>query len=158
MNDRFLEIFHLYKNDIYRLSFSTTKNTSDSDDIVQNVFIKLYQHPEILEQDNQNIKKWLIRVTVNECKSLFLSSWRKKIIPITEQEVSALTQETPSNEILDAVLALPKKYRIVVFLYYYEEYKVKEIAEILNLTETNVQTRLARSRAQLKELLMEVSV
>lgn len=157
MDQRFIEIFHSFKNDIYRLAYSYTKNTSDADDVIQNVFIKLYEHPEILEQDNSNIKKWCIKVTINECKSLLISSWRKKIIPISDQEFHELTEQPVQNEMLTAIFSLPKKYRIVVFLYYYEEYKVKEIAKILNISETNVQTRLARSREKIKQMLMEVT-
>lgn len=157
MDQRFIEIFHSFKNDIYRLAYSYTKNTSDADDVIQNVFIKLYEHPEILEQDNSNIKKWCIKVTINECKSLLISSWRKKIIPISDQEFHELTEQPVQNEMLTAIFNLPKKYRIVVFLYYYEEYKVKEIAKILNISETNVQTRLARSREKIKQMLMEVT-
>ncbi len=155
MNDRFAEIFDLYKNDIYRLAFSYTKNISDSDDIVQNVFVKLYHKGEILEKENKDIKKWLIRVCINECKTLLLSSWKKKISFLSEKEEN-IESEMPSNDVLKAVLELPKKYRIVTYLYYYEDYKIKEIAQILKISETNIQTRLARARKQLKEILKEV--
>ncbi len=155
MNDRFAEIFDLYKNDIYRLAFSYTKNISDSDDIVQNVFVKLYRKEEILEKENSDIKKWLIRVCINECKTLLLSSWKKKISSLSEKEEN-IKSEMPSNDVLNAVLELPKKYRIVTYLYYYEDYKIKEIAQILKISETSIQTRLARARKQLKEILMEV--
>ena len=154
MDDKFVEIFNLYKNDVYRLAFSYTKNISDSDDIVQNVFVKLYRKQDILEKKKEEIKKWLIRVTINECKTLLLSNWKKKITSLSEQEEN-IKSEMPSNDVLRAVLDLPKKYRIVTYLYYYEDYKIKEIAQILKISETSIQTRLERARKQLKEILKE---
>lgn len=153
MEEKFIEIFNLYKNDIYRLTFSYTKNVSDSDDIVQNVFVKLFQHQELFNKELVEVKKWLIRVTINECKNLLLSSWKKKIIPKNEEYEKLNFALIHSNSILSEVLELPKKYRIVVYLYYYEEYKIKEIATLLKISETNVQTRLSRAREKLKNIL-----
>lgn len=146
MDKQFVRIFHLYKNDIYRLAYSYTKNISDSDDITQSTFIKLYNHYEMLDNKDQDIKKWLIKVAINECKTFLLSSWKKKIIAFTEKEENISSTTLPNNDILEAILQLPKKYRTIIFLYYYEEYKIKEIAEILNLSVTNIQTILSRAR------------
>ena len=155
MEKQFIRIFNLFKNDVYRLSYSYTKNISDSDDITQNVFVKLYKHNEVLELDDISIKKWLFKVTINECKSLLLSSWKKKIIPFTEKEENTLYAKINDNNILDQVMQLPKKYRLVIFLYYYENYSTKEISEVLNITITNVQTMLSRAREKLKKIIRE---
>ena len=155
MEKQFIRIFNLFKNDVYRLSYSYTKNISDSDDITQNVFVKLYKHNEVLELDDISIKKWLFKVTINECKSLLLSSWKKKIIPFTEKEENALYAKINDNNVLDKVMQLPKKYRLVIFLYYYENYSTKEISEVLNITITNVQTMLSRARDKLKSIIRE---
>lgn len=155
MEKQFIRIFNLFKNDVYRLSYSYTKNISDSDDITQNVFVKLYKHNEVLELDDISIKKWLFKVTINECKSLLLSSWKKKIIPFTEKEENTLYAKINDNNILDQVMQLPKKYRLVIFLYYYENYSTKEISEVLNITITNVQTMLSRARDKLKSIIRE---
>ena len=155
MEKQFIRIFNLFKNDVYRLSYSYTKNISDSDDITQNVFVKLYKHNEVLELDDISIKKWLFKVAINECKTLLLSSWKKKIIPFTEKEENTLYAKVNDNSILDQVMQLPKKYRLVIFLYYYENYSIKEIAEILNTTITNVQTMLSRARDKLKSIIRE---
>ena len=155
MDKQFIRIFNLYKNDIYRLAYSYTKNISDSDDITQNTFIKLYNHIDILNNQDQDIKKWLIKVTINECKTFLLSSWKKKIIAFTEKEENTLTTILPDNDLLEAILQLPKKYRTIIFLYYYENYKIKEISEILNISVTNIQTILSRARKELKEILKE---
>jgi len=155
LDNQFIRIFNLYKNDIYRLAYSYTKNISDSDDITQNTFIKLYNHIDILNNQDQDIKKWLIKVTINECKTFLLSSWKKKIIAFTEKEENTLSTTLPDNYLLEAILQLPKKYRTIIFLYYYENYKIKEISEILNISVTNIQTILSRARKKLKEILKE---
>lgn len=150
MDNQFIRIFNLYKNDIYRLAYSYTKNISDSDDITQNTFIKLYNHIDILNNQDQDIKKWLIKVTINECKTFLLSSWKKKIIAFTEKEENTLSTTLPDNYLLEAILQLPKKYRTIIFLYYYENYKIKEISEILNISVTNIQTILSRARKKIE--------
>lgn len=155
MEKQFVRIFNLFKNDIYRLAYSYTKNISDSDDITQNVFVKLYKHHEVLELDDISIKKWLFKVAINDCKTLLLSSWKKKIAPFTEKEENILYEKVNDNKILDQVMQLSKKYRLVIFLYYYENYSIKEIAEILNTTITNVQTMLSRAREKLKKIIRE---
>ena len=155
MDDKFIRIYNLYKNDVYRLVYSYTKNVFDSNDITQNVFIKLYKHSEIFEENVLIIKKWLIKVTSNESKSLLLSSWKRKIFSFTEKEENILSEDFSNDDILEAIFQLPKKYRIIIFLYYYENYKIKEISEILNISITNIQTILSRARKELKEILKE---
>ena len=155
MEKQFIRIFNLFKNDIYRLAYSYTKNISDSDDITQNVFVKLYKHNEVLELDDISIKKWLFKVAINDCKTLLLSSWKKKITPFAEKEENTLYAKVNDNKILDQVMQLSKKYRLVIFLYYYENYSIKEISEILNTTVTNVQTMLSRAREKLKKIIRE---
>ena len=108
-----------------------------------------------MDNQDQDIKKWLVKVTINECKTFLLSSWKKKIIAFTEKEENTLTTILPDNDLLEAILQLPKKYRTIIFLYYYENYKIKEISEILNISVTNIQTILSRARKELKEILKE---
>lgn len=154
MDDEYTRIFNLFKNDVYRLAFSYTKNYLESDDIVQSVFIKLYKNFDRFE-DDICIKKWLTRVTINECKTLFLSAWKRKMFPITEKEENIAIDKEKQKDIglIDSLFQLPKKYRIVLFLFYYEDYKIKEIAEILNIKESTIKTRLSRGRTLLKDVL-----
>lgn len=152
MDEEYIRLFNLFKNDMYRLAFSYTKNYSDSDDIVQSVFIKLYKNFNKFDDDT-SIKKWLTKVTINECKTLFLSAWKKKVFPMTDNEENITTYKKQSTSYIDSLFQLPKKYRIVLFLFYYEDYKIKEISEILNLNESTVKTRLSRARSLLKEVL-----
>ena len=150
MNDEFIKIFNLYKNDVYRLAYSYTKNKSDTDDIAQNVFIKLYKHKDILKLDNNDIKKWLFKVTINECKSLFLSHWRIKVSLFDDKDIKV---SDSNNDLLDVIANLNKKERIIVFLHYYEGYKIKEIAEMMKLSEVNVKVLLSRTRKKLKNMM-----
>ena len=152
MDDEYTKIFNLFKNDVYRLAFSYTKNYLESDDIVQSVFIKLYKNFDRFE-DDICIKKWLTRVTINECKTLFLSAWKRKMFPITEKEENIAIDKPKDIGLIDSLFQLPKKYRIVLFLFYYEDYKIKEIAEILNIKESTIKTRLSRGRTLLKDVL-----
>ena len=153
MDQEFVEIFQKYKNDIFRLAFSYTNHWADSEDITQKVFLKLYQNFSSIGKDFQ--KQWLVKVTINECKNLFLSSWRRKVFSLTEKEENLASEVTSDNELLSLVFRLPKKYRIVIFLYYYEGYRVKEIAKILKKSETSIQTQLQRARQKLKQMLEE---
>lgn len=159
MDNRFKEIFDLYKNDIYRLSYSYSKNFTEADDITQKVFIKLYSHKEIMEKDNTEVKKNLIRSTVNESKTFLKSLWRKRVVLFDSIENEKKKEENIENSnVLDAILKLPKKQRTIIFLYYYENYKIKEIKDLLNISETNIQSILLRARKKLKELLKEDNI
>ncbi len=153
MNKKFIEIFDLYKNDIFRLAYSYTKNKTDAEDIFQNVFIKLYKHQNILTKDDIEIKKWLVKVTINESKNFFLSSWRRKITFFEEKEEENISVIPKEDNVLPLVLELPRKYRLVTYLFYYENYKIKEIAKLLNISETNIRTILVRSREKLKNMM-----
>ena len=155
MDEQFLKIFNMYKNDIYRLAYSYTKNLSDSDDIVQNVFIKLYKKERILEKSDIEIKKWLIKVTINECKTIFLSSWKKKICSLTEKEEKIIKNNNEEYFLLDEINELSKNERLIIFLYYYENYRIKEISTIMKKSETNIQTILYRARNKLKYIIKE---
>lgn len=155
MDNLFLDIFQKYKDDVFRLSYSYTKMVADAEDITQSVFIKLYKQKELLTRQEEEIKKWLVRVTINECKSLYNSFWKRKTFSFKQEDENKIVSNTQNNDVLVEVLSLPKKYRIVIYLYYYENYKLKEISKILNLSETNVQTILFRARRMLKEKLKD---
>lgn len=153
----YVKIVDTYANDIYRIAYSYCRNQSDAEDIVQNVFLKLLQYNNEF-QDEEHVKKWLVKVTVNHAKNFCTSFWKKKIISLdtsnSEPQQQFMAQE--SSQLYEAVMDLPYKYRIVVHLYYYEDYSIREIAEFLNIKETTVQTQLMRARKKLKLKLKEV--
>lgn len=144
----------LFLDCIYRVAWSGCRNYTDAEDVVQNTFLKLLQRKENFAEDTQ-AKYWLIRVTMNECKSLWRTPWKQRVTS-TEELFCEPAFETPEqSELYYAVRELPVKYRRVVHLYYFEDYNVKEIAGILKISETAVQTRLLRARQKLKEKLKE---
>ena len=145
-----------YANDIYRVAFCYCRNKSDAEDIVQSVFLKLLQAEQEF-QDELHKKKWLLRVTANQAKDFCASYWKQKVVSMETVtiETGAFMKAEEANALYEAVMSLSSKYRPVVHLYYYEDYSVKEIAEILNIKETAVQTRLMRARQKLKNVLEE---
>ena len=148
------EIMGKYKNSIYAAAFSICADAGDSEDVVQDTFIQYYMTHKNFD-DEQHIRSWLLRVAINKAKNIRSSFWRRNRIPL-EEYMESLPFETPeSKELFEEVMKLPEKYRIVVHLFYYEDYSIKEIAEIIKTTESNVKVRLSRGRAMLKETLKE---
>ena len=138
-----------YSKTVTRTAFSYLKNISDAEDITQEVFLILLQSNRDFE-DDEHLKAWLIRVTINKCKNHLKSRWFKNRRQLPE-DLSYMPDE--ENEMLQAVLSLSDKYRIPIHLYYYEGYSIKEISEILDEPIATVGTRLARGRSQLKKLI-----
>lgn len=142
-------VFNKYYTTVYRLAFARTQNKYDAEDILQTVFLRLCKCDTVFN-DEEHIKAWLIKVTVNTSKNLLSSAFRRLTQPISEQTISG---EDFSFEVYDAVCTLPQKYRTVVHLFYYEGYTCAEIARILGAKEATVKTRLKRSRERLSTLL-----
>lgn len=138
-----------YSQTVAKTAYSYLKNTSDAEDITQEVFLILMQKQPIFENE-EHLKAWLIRVTINKCKNHLKSGWFKSNNPLPE-DIPYLPPE--QNKILSAVLSLDIKYRLPVHLYYYEGYSIKEIAEIMKLPNSTISTRLARGRKILKNMI-----
>ena len=136
-----------YSNMVYRLAMARTRNIETSEDVYQEVFLRLARKmPEFESEEHK--KAWLIRVTINCSKSILNSSFIKHRADLDEN----LSFETPErHDIYYAVLNLPIKYRTVIHLYYYENYSIKEISKILKLNENSIKTRLSRARQKLEK-------
>lgn len=141
------EAFNKYADTVYRLAFVRTKNRSDSDDILQEVFLRYMKVWQRMESE-EHIKAMLLRITVNCSNSLKTSSWFKKTVPLDEN--LPYNDAVSETNVLAEVLKLPVKYRTVIHLYYYCGYSVNEIAEIEGLNPATVKTHLSRARAILK--------
>ncbi|MDF2586741.1 MAG: polymerase, sigma-24 subunit, subfamily [Anaerocolumna sp.] len=139
-----------YSNMIIKLAFTYVKNISDSEDIAQEVFLSLLKR-DINFDNKEHEKAWLIRVTINKCKNQLRSSWNRLKVPLDE-ELSYIPKE--DSEVLTSILGLPKKYRTVIHLYYYEDYSINEIAKLLNKKPATVGTWLSRGRNLLKTKLI----
>lgn len=148
------ELVQLYQGSLFAAAFSICRNTQDAEDVVQDTFVQYYTAKKEFD-DEQHVRAWLIRVAVNKAKNANHTFWRRNKLSI-EDYMETLVFETPEAESLfETVMQLPEKYRIVVHLYYYEDYAVSEIADILKLGESNVKIRLARARTMLREKLKE---
>ena len=119
-------------------------------DICQSVFLRLAESNTRLLPDKE--KSWLLTCTANQCRSQLRSFWRKNMDTLEE---SFPFQDASDRELWDAVMTLPPKYRAVVHLYYWEGYDQQEIGDILHISRTAVQTRMARARASLKKELCD---
>ena len=148
------ELFEKYQNNLYAVAFNVCKNAEDAEDVVQDTFIQYYSFKKQFDNE-QHIRAWLIRVAINKAKNMNRTFWRKNKMSL-EDYMETLTFETPeSSELFEAAMSLPEKYRIVVHLFYYEDYSIHEIVGILKLSEINVKVRLSRARSLLREKLQE---
>ena len=154
--ERLEQIFRDYYQMIYRVAFSQVKNHADAEDITQEVFLKIIRH-DMRYQSMEHERAWIVRVTINLCRDLLKSKWHKTSVGM--EEVSEAQRGSCENftEIQDdmmwAVLQLPEKYRNCLYLFYYEDYSIKEIAQSLEMPENTVKTNLKRGRQALKEFL-----
>ena len=141
-----------YGDMVRRLCLVHLKNPADTEDIFQNVFLKYVLSPVVFESPEHE-KAWLIRVTINACKDLVKSFFRSRTVSLEEllDQPAPLSEE--HREVLEAVLALPRKYRDAVYLHYYEGYTAAEIGKLLGKNTNTVYTLLTRAREQLRKTL-----
>lgn len=148
-------VYEKYKDNIFAIGFNYFKNSIEADDVVQETFLKLARSGKEFENE-EHLRNWLIRVAVKECKRVSLSSWVKKKVSLEEYTGQIDFDTNEESRVFTAVMSLPKKYRQVIHLYYYEDCCTAEIADYLGISQTAVTTRLLRGRKKLKEDLLEV--
>ncbi len=146
----FPEVFEKYRNTVYSVVFNYVRNVEDTADLQQEVFLKLLCSGNDYESE-EHLKAWLIRVSVNLCKNFLRSKSRMSALSLSE-EIPAAEQEKP-DELFAVVLTLPEKYRVPLHLYYYEEYSIRQIAEVTDTPEATVKIRLKRGREKLGKAL-----
>jgi len=138
-----------YSDMVYRIALTRTGTVENAEDIFQEVFLKFSEKMPKFKNE-EHIKAWLIRVTINLTKNFHNSSWNKKIVNLDEA-LNFRTQE--ETNVFSVVCELPQNYKTVIYLMYYEGYKVREIAELMNSTEGTIKTWAFRARELLKEKL-----
>lgn len=155
MNDeQFTRLVRRYIDTVFRVALNYLRNPADAEDITQTVFEKLLRERKAFESE-EHIRNWLIRVAVNECKKLLRSPWRK--VEAIEDYLTAVSFDNPAHsELYRAVMCLPKKYRIVIYLHYYEGYSTQEIGGIMKIPKNTVCSHLKRGRELLRKELQEV--
>ena len=153
-NDSVDEILETYGKMVYRLAYARTGSRADAEDVTQTVLLKLYQQGDRFESEEHR-KHWLLRVAVNESRRLLRSFWRSRAVPLDEQWDAPVSDDPAKRELFQAVMGLETKYRLTIYLYYYEGCSVKEVAAALHANPSTVQTWLQRARERLRRELSE---
>jgi len=149
ISDSIDEVIEKYSKMVYRLALAYVKAAHDAEDVFQEVFLRYISKPRIFENEEHR-KAWLIRVTINRCKSHLSSSWLRKTVPL---DSTLAYEDEIANDLSEYLALLPEKYRPIIHLFYCEEMTTKQISEILHVKESTVRSWLARARAILRDKL-----
>ena len=145
-------VLRRYANMVYRLALTQTKRKADADDVFQEVFLRLVVRERTFESE-EHLKAWLIRVTINCSRKWFRAARLGRLLSLDHEPAQA---DAPgSSEVLEAVMALPRQYRTVIHLFYYEDLSIARISEILQIPESTIKSQLARARRMLRKHLEE---
>lgn len=158
------EIMNKYGQEVLQLVYSYVNNKEVAEDVTQDIFVKCYKSLHTYK-GNSNLKTWLWRIAINQCKD-YIKSWYNKKVIVTEDEFTyvgsqkesaeqTVIQNTEDRELASAVMSLPIKYREVIYLFYYEELSIKEIATVIEVKENTIKTRLKKAKELLKKGLEE---
>lgn len=145
----------VYRDRLFTAAFQVCGNAADAEDAAQEALLRYHTSEKQFESE-QHIRSWLLRVAINSAKNVSRSFFRRNTVPLEDYMDSLEFDSGESREIFREVMELPEKYRMVIHLYYYEDYSVAEIGKILGLTQSNVKVRLSRGRQLLKKTLQEV--
>ena len=146
-------LVNLYADMILRISYQYLKQTCDAEDICQTVFLK-YITANMAFDSIEHEKAWIIRTTINACKDHLKSAFFRRTVALEDASLVA-APAVPDSWLLDAMKDLPEKYRISLYLYYYEEYSAREIAEMMGVKESAVNQYLARGRRKLRTIITD---
>ncbi len=143
------EIIEKYADTVYRVALTRCGIIENAEDVFQEVFMKFSEKmPKFKNEEHE--KAWFIRVTINLTKNIKRSAWNRKVVTLDEN-IEFETQE--QNDVFSSVCSLPQNYKTVIYLLYYEGYKVKEIADLMKTKEGTIKTWLFRAREMLKDKL-----
>ena len=146
-------LVNTYADMILRISYQYLKQTYDAEDICQTVFLK-YITNNMTFDSIEHEKAWIIRTAINACKDHVKSSWFKRTVALEDASLIA-APAVPNTWLLEAMKELPEKYRISLYLYYYEEYSAREIAEVMGVSESAVGQYLTRGRRKLRTIITD---
>lgn len=141
-----------YGNSILRMCFMYLKDIHLAEDAMQDTFVKVYKNYSRFKGESSE-KTWIMRIAINVCKNYQRTFWWKRIDlkdAIESAVINSDTNNLEEEDVLKEVMKLPRKYKEVILLFYYQEMKVKEVAEALDIKEATVATRLKRAREKLK--------
>jgi RNA polymerase sigma-70 factor (ECF subfamily) len=153
--DYISDLLDKYGDMVLRIAYTYLKNRADAEDIVQDVFLRIIDKKPSFNDENHE-KSWLIRATINMCKNKVNMFWNKNKCSIDDvQEFAVSDKYNTDTSVFQAVMALGEKYRVVVYMYYYEGYSTPEIANVIEKSETTIRSLLHRARNKLKDMLKE---
>ena len=153
-DEAFARAARTYGDTIYRVAYHALSSPHDAEDVMQTVLLRLYECKKDFESE-EHVKHWILRVAVNESRRLLRSFWRRTSVPMEEWQETAVLEDPAKAEVLEAVMALEPKYRLAVYLYYYEGLSVAETAAAMRANVSTVQTWLLRARARLRKELSQ---
>lgn len=148
------ETFQKYGDRIFSAAFSICQDRADADDVVQDTMIRYYSLNKDFENES-HLKAWLIRVAINRAKDITSSFWRRTKVEWEDYMDELAFEEPEDSRLFEAVMRLPERYRTVIHLFYYEDYAIEEIANILRRPAGTVKSQLNRGRKLLKNMLQE---
>lgn len=148
-----IEIYERHVDMVYRICYSYLKNTMDTEDMVQNTFIKILDQAVVFEGPEHE-KAWLIVTAKNLCKN-HLRHWWQKRENIEDEIYKIQVDDKVEDIVLESVMKLPEKYRVTIYLYYYEGYDSNEIGKLMNKPSSTIRNYLLRGRDRLKEMIGE---
>ena len=155
-DEEITRVYEKYVDTVYKVCFMMLKNASETEDATQNVFIKFMKDDKVFETD-EHLKAWLIVTAQNECKNMLKHWFRAKRDNIEDVPEASYVDDTDKKDLLEKVFSLDEKYRLPIYLYYYEGYSTAEISEILKTKHSTVRTYMAKGREKLKQILEEDS-
>lgn len=148
------EAFHRYGDRVFSAAFSICRNREDADDTVQDTFLKYHtQNADYI--DETHLKAWLLRVAINRARDITGAFWRRNRVSWEDYMDELDFTEPEDRSLFEAVMQLPEKYRIVIHLFYYEEYSIDDISATLHRSRGTVKSQLSRGRMLLKSMLTE---
>ena len=150
--EEIIDAIDKYADTVRRICYLHTNTEQDSEDIFQNVFLK-YMTKAPAFSDDEHEKAWIIRVTINSCKDLFKSLFRRNVSSIDDINETAAEESEDLSYVREAIKRLPSNYRNVIFLFYYEEYTAVEISKMLHKNVNTIYTWLSRAKDMLKSEL-----
>ena len=151
--NKFEQLVRESQDTMYRISMSMLKNEHDAQDCVHDAILKAYENLHKLKKE-EYFKTWMIRILINECKRVLKNKHRSEFVDdLKLPEITSRDNPYLSIEVGCAIDSLPAKIRLVVIMFYIEDYSIKEIKRVLNIPEGTVKSRLNKGRALLKEQL-----
>lgn len=148
----FSEIYEKYAKSVYGVCLLYLKNKEDAEEAVSELFIRIMENKPSFENDSHE-KAYLMRTSVNICKNILKSGWKKNTVH--DEDVLMYMTTSEEESIMEEILELPPKYRVIIYMHYYQGYKAQEIANIMNMSLSGVLSRLSRGRKKLKDILIE---